>query len=151
MDEPFSVKLRASALAGLLLYDPFGSGRSSVKRVRRFVALLALLAVGWTSLWPLVCAAHAKAASLPMPLCHRMSGMVPADEAPQGPMAPGDPKQHCPLCVMAFYAGFAQPPQVPCSTFSVVVVLRDVHYTQHLHDVEVALPFGRAPPHSILV
>jgi hypothetical protein len=114
---------------------------------RRFVALLALLAVGWTALWPLVAVAHASAASQPMPLCHQAGGMVPMDEAPTMPAGPdGKPKQHCPLCIMAFYCGFSTAPQAPPFTYSTVTVIAEVPCVQHTQDVGVALPFGRAPP-----
>jgi Protein of unknown function (DUF2946) len=119
-------------------------------RARRWVALLALLAVGWTALWPLVSAAHAEAMSEPMPLCHQAGGMVSMDVAPQGPSVPGVPKQHCPLCVMAFYCSFSEPPKPPPFGYSTVTVLREVPRIQHTHRVEVAIPFGRAPPVSSL-
>jgi hypothetical protein len=120
-------------------------------RTRRLVALLALLAVGWTTLWPLVAAAHSSATSSSMPLCHLAGGMVPMDEAPSAPAAPGTPqKQHCPLCIMAFYCGFSQPPRAPDFPFSTALVVRDVVAVAHTHSVEVALPFGRAPPVSSL-
>jgi hypothetical protein len=118
-------------------------------RASRLVAFLALLAVGWTALWPLVSAAHASAASQPVPLCHQAGGMVPMDEAPSAPAAPGEaPKQHCPLCIMAFYCGFSEPPRAPDFAFSTALVVRDVVAVTHTHGVEVALPFGRAPPRS---
>jgi hypothetical protein len=117
---------------------------------RRIIALVALLAVGWTALWPLVSAAHASGSG-PMPLCHQAGGMVAMDEAPSVPAGPDRmPRQHCPLCIMAFYCGFAQAPNAPVFMFSTVIVLRDVHCAQHTHSVEIALPFGRAPPSSSL-
>jgi hypothetical protein len=116
---------------------------------RRIIAFVALLSVAWTALWPLVSAAHASGG--PMPLCHQAGAMVTMDEAPSAPAGPdGKPRQHCPLCVMAFYCGFAQAPSAPAFVFSSVIVLRDVHCAQHTHGVETALPFGRAPPLSLL-
>jgi hypothetical protein len=119
-----------------------------MNRARRFVAFLALLAVGWTALWPLVSAAHARATSQPVLLCHQAGGVVPMDEAPTAPGAPGTPKQHCPLCIMAFYCGFCEPPRAPDFSFPTALVVRDVVAVAHTHGVEVALPFGRAPPAS---
>ena len=121
-----------------------------MKRASRPVALLALVAVGWTALWPLVAAAHAAGSSAPIPLCHQAGGMVPMDEAPSAPSAPGAPaKQHCPLCIMAFYCGFSEPPQAPVFSFPTALVVRDVVAVAHTQAVEVSLPFGRAPPRSI--
>jgi hypothetical protein len=123
----------------------------SVKPHRRIIALLALLAVGWTALWPLVSAAHARITSEALPLCHQVGRMVTMDEAPSTPAEPGgQPRQHCPLCVMAFFCGFTPAPQPPVFVFSTVTPLRDVHCAQHTHCVATALPFGRAPPASFL-
>jgi len=77
--------------------------------------------------------------------------MVTMDEAPSAPADPaGTPRQHCPLCVMAFFAGFSPAPQAPVFVFSTVTPIRDAHCAQHTHSVGIALPFGRAPPRSFL-
>lgn len=121
-----------------------------MKKARRVVAFLALLAVGWAALWPLVSAAHAQAAGAPMPLCHQAGGMVPMDDVPQAPAPPGERKEHCPLCIMAFYGAFGAPLHAPAFFFSCFSVALDTHCAPRPHGVEVALPFGRAPPASPL-
>ena len=122
-----------------------------MKQSRRIIAFLALLAVGWTALWPLVSAAHARITSESLPLCHQVGGMMTMDEAPSAPADPaGKPRQHCPLCVMAFFAGFTPAPQAPVFVFSTVTPLHDAHFVQHTQSVGIGLPFGRAPPASFL-
>lgn len=126
---------------------PPHDARFSTMKSRRLIAFLALLAVGWTALWPLISAAHAAGTSQPMPLCHMAGAMVPMDEAPQQPGAPqGERRLHCPLCIMAFYAGFFAPPAAPPFQFSIITVVADDYCAPKPHGLEVALPFGRAPP-----
>ena len=117
---------------------------------RRLAALLALLAIAWTSLWPLVSAAHAAMGSEAMPLCHQAGMMVAMDEAPvqdSGPPAHHpQPRFHCPLCVMAFYAGFAPRVHVVPPVFRCVVAFGDAHCAPTPDDFSLALPRSRAPP-----
>ena len=116
---------------------------------RRLIALIALLAVAWTSLWPLVSAAHARMASEPMPLCHQAGMMVAMDEAPaQDSGAPAHPQArfHCPLCVMAFYAGFAPTLEVIAPVFRCIVAFDDAHCAATPDDFSLTLPQSRAPP-----
>jgi hypothetical protein len=115
---------------------------------RAFVACLALLAVAWTALWPLVSAAHASYAHEAMPLCHQ-AGMAVAMDAPvEGePGAPHPPPRfHCPLCIMAVYAGFAPRLHVEPPVFRCVVAFGDAHCAATPDDVSLALPPSRAPP-----
>jgi hypothetical protein len=119
-----------------------------MKTRHRFVALLALVAVMWTTLWPLVSASHALAMSEPMPLCHQAGMMVAPDEAPtHSPQAPrSDGKTHCPLCIMAFYASFATPIAEPQFHFIGRSVAFDVYAAPLRHRVAAYLPESRAPP-----
>ena len=116
---------------------------------RRLVALFALLAIAWTSLWPLVSAAHAAMANEAMPLCHQAGTMVAMDEAPTpepGSPAHSPPRFHCPLCVMAFYAGFAPQLHVEPPVFRCRVEFGDAHCAPTPDDFSLALPESRAPP-----
>jgi len=77
---------------------------------RRVATGIALLAVTFASLWPLVTSAHAWVAGDEMTLCHGAGTMVAPDAVPR-PMDPAparDGQVHCPLCIMAFY-GSAPP------------------------------------------
>jgi hypothetical protein len=87
---------------------------------RRSIALLAAFAVAWTALWPLVSSAHALLASEPVELCHQAGMQVAPGEMPMKPGSPQDGKQHCPLCVMAFYGAFETPP-APAPTIHFVL------------------------------
>ena len=72
--------------------------------------LFATLAVAWTALWPLVSSAHALFAAEPVELCHQAGTQVAPGEKPMKPGGTEEGKQHCPLCVMAFYGAFEPPP-----------------------------------------
>jgi len=116
---------------------------------RRLVAVLALLAIMWTSLWPLVSAAHAAMAHEAMPFCHQAGMMVAMDEAPaQDAGSHGHPQArfHCPLCVMAFYAGFAPQVHVVPPVFRCIVAFGDAHCAPTPDDLSLALPQSRGPP-----
>lgn len=115
---------------------------------RRLVAVLALLAIAWTSLWPLVSAAHARLASEAMPLCHQAGMAVAIDQPGQMPQQPGHPQPrfHCPLCVMAFYGAHAPSLTVEPPVFRCVVAFGDAHCAATPDDHSLVLPPGRAPP-----
>jgi hypothetical protein len=109
-------------------------------RRRRLIALLTTLAVAWTALWPLVSSARALLSSEATPLCHQAGMQVSPDEAPaQG-------KQHCPLCIMAFFGAFSAPVSVPPLEFSVGSVSLEAWCSPLTADVAIHLPHGRAPP-----
>jgi hypothetical protein len=88
----------------------------------RLTAFFAILAVAWTSLWPLVSSLEAKIAGEDMPLCHQAGMQVDPSEMPRAPSQKDAPpekgKTHCPLCIMAFYAAFDAPVAEPSSTSS---------------------------------
>ena len=120
-------------------------------RPNRILAVVTALAVGWTSLWPLVAAARALAAAEHEPLCHQAGTQVAPDRAPLGPAAPGgpgEPRQHCPLCVFAFLGAFAAAPGVVPPAFVAHAPAVPVALAPPRAGLEVALPQGRAPPSS---
>lgn len=119
----------------------------------RRVALLTILVVGWTALWPLVSAARARLAHEEVILCHQAGSMVGMGEAPLPMAQPGAPEHgkkeggtHCPLCVMAFYGSAAQPLAVPPLQFSTLSVRLDVYSAPQPFNLQVPLPPSRAPP-----
>ena len=118
-----------------------------MRATRRVVACLAIAAVMWAALWPLVSSLEASMASEAVPLCH-MAGMeVGLGEAPTKPAAPGERgKTHCPLCIMAFYVAFATAAPAPQFVFSTVVATRDRHDAPLFSRFESPLPPSRAPP-----
>jgi hypothetical protein len=68
-------------------------------------------------------------------------------EAPDQPTAPGgEPKFHCPLCVIAFYGAFGPAVKVAPSTFFITTVTRNTYCSPVPAGLEVQLPQGRAPP-----
>jgi hypothetical protein len=114
---------------------------------RRFVSLLATLAVAWTALWPLVSSVEAKIAGEEMPLCHQAGMQVAPDAMPQRQDGvPEKGKTHCPLCIMAFYASFEAPIVEP--QFHVIgrAVTTDTYSAPLTHRVAAHLPESRAPP-----
>lgn len=117
-----------------------------MRRLRRIVSLLAIFAVAWTALWPLVSSAHAAFSSEPVMLCHQAGMDVSPDEAPTQSSTPGSGKTHCPLCIMAFYVAFVATPPVPPFLFSTVVVTADRDHEPLLSRFESRLPPSRAPP-----
>jgi hypothetical protein len=90
---------------------------------RRTLWLFTTLTVAWTALWPLVSSAHALLASEPVELCHQAGMQVAPGEMPMKPGMPESGKQHCPLCVMAFYGAFEAPPAPPASSYFAVAPL----------------------------
>jgi hypothetical protein len=114
---------------------------------RRLVALATALAVLWTALWPLVSSAHSLGAEEPMPLCHQAGMQVSPDiPAPADPRSPKEAKQHCPLCVMAFFVAFQAPPLVaaPAPLERAGRVL--AYFAPAPDGIAVHLPQSRAPP-----
>ena len=119
----------------------------AMRAARRLVACLAIAAVAWTALWPLVSSLEASIASEPIPLCHQAGMEVALGEAPTKPAVPGERgKTHCPLCIMAFYVAFAAAVPAPAFVFSTVVVTRDRHEAPLFSRFESPLPPSRAPP-----
>ncbi|HET9652621.1 MAG TPA: DUF2946 family protein [Usitatibacter sp.] len=120
---------------------------------RRIVALCVLLALAWTALWPLVSAAHALAFADSVPLCHQAGMQVGADEAAgdETPAAPDSAKQHCPLCIMAFFAMPAAPAVVAADHIAPVDLSSDFRSSDRPADLTARLPDSRAPPASSLV
>jgi hypothetical protein len=115
---------------------------------RRIAALCALLAVTWTALWPLVSTAHAFAFGDSMPLCHQAGMQVGADEAaPADASGPAQPsRQHCPLCIMAFFAMTSPPVLVTGATPAPADIANDLRAAVLPADLTVRLPESRAPP-----
>ena len=114
---------------------------------RRLTALLAIFAVAWASLWPLITAAHALAVSDEMPLCHQAGTMVSPDVAPRAPGGPAsDGKTHCPLCIMAFFVAFTA--AIPEPQFHLLGASRstDAYCAPLRHRTGAYLPESRAPP-----
>jgi hypothetical protein len=120
-----------------------------MKTRRSLSSLIALVAVAWTTLWPLVSSLEARITGEAMPLCHQAGMMVAPNEAPQGPEGPRrDGKTHCPLCIMAFYASFAAPVAEPVFHFVGRSESIETYCAPTAHRVAAYLPESRAPPHS---
>ena len=111
---------------------------------RRFIAFLAIVAVAWTALWPLVTSLEAKIAGDEMPLCHQAGMQVDPNQAPTQ-----DRKIHCPLCVMAFYGAFEAPVIEPEFHRVGRAVSLDTYFAPLTHRVAIHLPESRAPPASL--
>lgn len=108
---------------------------------RRLIALLTTLSVAWAALWPLVSSAWALASSEPVALCHQAGMQVGLEEAPaqQG-------KQHCPLCIMAFYAALPPTLHAPVFFFAGCSVELETYCAPRPHSVRIHIPQSRAPP-----
>ncbi len=119
---------------------------------RRIPALIAAVAVAWTALWPLVSAARSAALGEAVMLCHQAGSQVPMGEMPDRPGAPASQaKVHCPLCIMAFYAGFSPAVVPPPFFFSSCIVTLDAYCAPLPSGTDVRLPQSRAPPPAIPV
>ena len=115
---------------------------------RRIAAGIALFAVSWASLWPLVTSAHARIAGDEMALCHGAGTMVEPGEQPRPATGgPGrDGQVHCPLCIMAFYGAHAEPPAVADPPLTRLRLPRAIEPAPHLPAFHSPLPPSRAPP-----
>ncbi len=119
---------------------------------RRIVTWIALVAVGWVTLWPAVAEMHASMAGEAVPLCHQAGSMVMPDmpDMKGMPAAPQDDRgrTHCPLCIMAFFAALPPALHVPQADYYTHAVARDSHCAPMPYGLEVRIPPGRAPPAS---
>jgi hypothetical protein len=113
---------------------------------RRLVAIVTAITVAWTALWPLVSSARLLAADEEMMLCHQAGTQVDPAEAPRPPGLPAEGKQHCPLCVMAFLAAFAEAPLAPAMARLARDATLDVYCAPLPAGIQVHLPPSRAPP-----
>jgi hypothetical protein len=110
---------------------------------RRIAALGLTFIVAWASLWSLVTAAHAKVVDEPVMLCHDAGSTV----APGTPASrPGESKQHCPLCIMAFYGSAPPSPVVSPLAYSTLSVPLSRYEAPRPHDAQAYTPLSRAPP-----
>lgn len=114
---------------------------------RRLVAVTAAIAVAWTALWPLITSARQVATGEVMPLCHQAGMQVDPGTGPEDSRGmPKGPKQHCPLCVMAFYAGTSMPVLAPPPPQLAGIAAREPYCASLPCGIETPLPQGRAPP-----
>ena len=116
----------------------------------RIAAGIALLAVTWATLWPLVTSAHALLAGGETPLCHGAGTMVAPGELPRPANgAPArDGEVHCPLCIMAFYAAHAGPPAVLEAPLVKLRLAHEVERAPHWPAFQSPVPPSRAPPQA---
>ena len=117
---------------------------------RPILSAFVALAVAWAALWPLVSGVRAASMDSPVPLCHQAGSQVDMGEAPVQSDAPaGEPKFHCPLCVIAFYGAFGPALTVPPLTVWTASVAADIYSSPLRAGLEVQLPQSRAPPASL--
>jgi hypothetical protein len=96
--------------------------------------------------WPLVSGARAAMMDGAVPLCHQAGMQVEMGEAPIQPGAPeGEPKFHCPLCVMVFYGAFGPELKVAPPAFATACVARDTYCSPLPVGLEVSLPQSPRP------
>ncbi len=107
---------------------------------RRIVALAALFAVAFGTLWPLVSAARPRSGEIPSFICTQSGFQHPGDPAHH------DDKFHCPLCVI----GMESPPPVACASLPPLVVgvseVRTEASTAFAPTFLARPPPSRAPP-----
>ena len=126
----------------------------AMKMRSRIASCLAMVAVAWTALWPLVSSVEARLAGGDMPLCHQAGMMVAPDAMPQsqGPEGPRrDGGTHCPLCIMAFYGAHAALPEAPQPQVTIVRLALAVERAPLLSPFESPVPPSRAPPPSLAI
>ncbi|HUP98372.1 MAG TPA: DUF2946 family protein [Usitatibacter sp.] len=114
--------------------------------LRRLTAPLAIVAVTWTALWPLVSTARLAATDQAMPLCHQAGTQVSPDQAPMDPGAPAEGKQHCPLCIMAFFVAHAAPVTGPIASATAVTQADGSFWATTPAGIHTRTPQSRAPP-----
>jgi DUF2946 family protein len=114
-------------------------------RVRqRAFAVLAILAIAWGSLWPLVSAAGPKPPTIPNFICTQ-AGFQPHDVSPPLPSSDHD-NFHCPLCVIGADATLPAIALYPAGALSVDAALPEsIAAAPHRH-YDTRPPPSRAPP-----
>ena len=107
---------------------------------RRLVALVAIFAVSFGALWPLVCAAKPRGPQVPSFICTQ-SGF-------QHPGVPGQAGDdfHCPLCIASAdgVAAFVAMPNAAPALHAVAVIAARHPFPRHLFHARP--PPSRAPP-----
>ena len=117
---------------------------------RRIVSWLALVAVTWAALWPLITAAHALASAESMRLCHQAGLQVGADEPAMDPTDGAPAKQHCPRCIIAFIAMGSAPAVVAADRIAPTDLAREYRGNLEPADRSARLPESRAPPRVVI-
>ena len=124
---------------------------------RRIITFAVALSVLWTALWPLVSSAYLAASDQSMPMCHQAGMQVSPDMPPmempaadRKPAGDSAPKQHCPLCLMAFLAAFSPPVIAPQPPRADAGAASNTYWAPLPSGIEVQLPQGRAPPSTLV-
>jgi hypothetical protein len=108
---------------------------------RRLFALIAVLAVAWGSLWPLISTAGPKSQAIPSFICTQ-SGF----QHPSAPLGDAD-KFHCPLCVVSVDAALPALPAADSWVALQPVRIIDAARAVAFHPPSAAQPPpSRAPP-----
>ena len=108
---------------------------------RRVAALVALFAVAFAALWPLVSVAKPHAAGVPRFICTQAGG-------PHGPLPGGDAADdfHCPLCIASgdFIAPSIHVPRVAALPLEMAAIAAPPDSAHDFHTPHP--PPSRAPP-----
>ena len=113
---------------------------------RRFFALVAVLAIAWGSLWPLVSAAGPKSPEIPNFICTQ-AGFQPPHGVTFPVPAPDDhDKFHCPLCVVCADATLPAVAPSPAWIRSADAPLPQPAAAAPHHRYAARPPPSRAPP-----
>lgn len=113
----------------------------------RSVARLALFALGFAALLPLLASARMLVADGPVEHCHRLNIDSVIDTDPAAPEGPSQPrKASCPFCTFAAAASPSPPSVLPCFIPVDLGFAPGPHAAETPCGTEVELPLSRAPP-----
>jgi hypothetical protein len=113
---------------------------------RRVLALIAIFAIAWGALWPLVSAARPKSQAIPNFICTQ-SGFQDGHAVPAAPRDAQD-KFHCPLCVVTVEATLPVLPAGPSWILMSSATLTAPVLAAPRACFEARPPPSRAPPLS---
>lgn len=117
---------------------------------RAALALLTAFTVLATAIWPLVGTARNAWTGELQFICHQAGTQVDAASAPRPmPGAPEKPREHCPLCILAFFGARHEAPFVAEPAFVATHATSLAFHRGAERHAEVVLPQGRAPPQRL--
>lgn len=117
---------------------------------RAAIALLTAITVLGTTLWPLMGTARKAWTGGMQFICHQAGTQVDAASSPRPmPGQPDERREHCPLCILAFFGARNEALSVVAPAFVATHATSLAFRRGAERHAEIVLPQGRAPPQRL--